>query len=175
MQVLAVAKTNIGLELESQVKVERAQAQNNLEQQTFIMKDPHVVLEQMEGAKKALQTEMESMRSELRVSKQLRAAAEINSDDCLFPQEGSNSNVGADTRMKEAPRKQKEKAKETLENSQTYHRLQLEDQRAESRKIAAALKKAEELLEIELLCFKQENKESREREENQTHGLSKGS
>ena len=47
-------------------------------------------------------------------------------------------------------------AKEAVERSQASHRDQLEEQREETRKIASALRKSEDLLETERRCWQQE-------------------
>lgn len=60
------------------------------------------------------------------------------------------------SKMIEAPRKQREGAKKTLERSQASHRTQLEECRVETSKIASALKKAEGLLETERFRFQQD-------------------
>ena len=56
----------------------------------------------------------------------------------------------------EALQKQKEDAKKAVERTQTYHRLQTDEQKAETWKVATALKKAEDLLGTERLCWQQE-------------------
>ena len=50
----------------------------------------------------------------------------------------------------------RQEAKEAVERSQASHQVQLEEHREETRKIAAALKKAEDLLETERLGWQQE-------------------
>ena len=52
--------------------------------------------------------------------------------------------------------KQEQEAKEAVERPQASHPAQLEDHREETRKIAAALKKAEDLLETERLSWQHE-------------------
>ncbi|KAL7378990.1 hypothetical protein ABVT39_021660 [Epinephelus coioides] len=172
IQFIALPQTNIELESEGQLEVERKQAQKNLEQQPSIITDMRAELEEVKGAKAALETEVECMRSEVSLAKQLQAAAENNAETTkiraevlerdLASERAQNKKLKQRLTLKgEALQKQKEEAKKTLEGSHASLQLQLEKQRTENKRITAALKKAEELLESECVSFELEEERSR--------------
>lgn len=122
----------------------------------------------MKGENETLQTEMEAMKLELCVEKQLHVAAENNLETttrCLTVQlldmdtaefearskaEQLENDLASEraraqkklSKTEEALLKRKEEAKKTLERSQASHRFQLEERTVETSKIASDLKKS---------------------------------
>ncbi|XP_044076876.1 coiled-coil domain-containing protein 157-like [Siniperca chuatsi] len=160
-------------------------AQNDLVQQTSQTEHLQVKLEEMKAENGALQHEVGAMKLELRVAKQLRAVAENNCEttthclkvqlfdkdtaefeartkaellekDLIFERAQAQKLQMKLSKMEEALLKKKEEAKRTLERSQASHQAQLEEHKAQTSKIASALKKAEDLLETERLRLQQE-------------------
>lgn len=158
---------------------------NDLEQQTSNTQELQLKLEAVQRENEAFQNEAEAMKLEVRVEKQLRAVAEQNvetSAHCLRVQLFEKDTAEFEARskaeelekdlafekaqteklqkrlseMKEALLKQKEDAKKTVERSQAYRQTQLREHTAETGRIKAALKTAEDLLETERLRFQQE-------------------
>ena len=160
-------------------------ANDDLEEQICKTKDVQIKLEEVEAENEGLKNQVEAMDLEVRAVKQLQTLAEHSSkttiqslevqlyekDMAVFEARMKAEHLEADLVFEkaqvqklqerlgekaEALRKQKEDAKKAAERTQTYHRLQTDEHKAETRKVAFALKKAEDLLETERLCWQQE-------------------
>ena len=71
-------------------------------------------------------------------------------------QEEKTPFIQATEDFKQTVHNMQEEAKEAVERSQASHQAQFEEHREESREITSALKKAEDLLETEHLCWQLE-------------------
>ncbi|XP_036940526.1 golgin subfamily A member 6-like protein 6 [Acanthopagrus latus] len=160
-------------------------ATDDLEDQIAKTKDVQDKLEKVEVENKNLKEEVKAMELEVHAAKQLQTLAEhstkiavqslevqlFDKDAEVFVARSKAEQLEADLvfqksqvqklqerlgKKTEALQKQKEDAKKAAERTQTYHRLQTDEHKAETRKVAFALKKAEDLLVTERLCWRQE-------------------
>ncbi|XP_054481060.1 golgin subfamily A member 6-like protein 22 [Anoplopoma fimbria] len=189
-KMIAVAKTNVELELESYLEIETAQTQKlriELRKMAEALKNQAFHQAQMNEARDLLETErlrphqkatteeeMETFRDfcqakvdeQIDISSKLKAALDKTEQQLktvhlqwqqekffLTTQQQKNGDyLQSQVHLIASFRAQEQEAlKQTLERSQAFHQAQMNEQTAETNRIAAALKEAQDLLETERL------------------------
>ncbi|XP_028444288.1 putative uncharacterized protein MYH16 [Perca flavescens] len=138
-------------------------AQKDLELQYFISEDLKVELDKTKAEKEALNTKVETLKTELGKERQMLAVGKTTNVmlESNLESERARSQELKDnlSQMEEALQKQEEATKEVLERSQASHRAQLDEalQRASSQlgKISNRLRKA--LKDLDLQYFMTED------------------